>query len=149
MTRALLVGLAGALITVLLVTSATYVELRYTELGAFMRDSAVEMRNDHVSRGYTNRYGDPIDFLGRWLRLNQLVVQPALCIIVGIFIGLLSRRVLVSTLIGVAPVAAFELAKPDMLAALSVAMCATVCWSIAVGTHLALARRSQSSPLPA
>ncbi len=132
MRRTVLVGIAAALITLLLVTAATYVEMRHTQIGIFMRDSASEMRNDHVSRPYTNKYGSPIDVLGRWARLNQFIVEPALCIVVGVFTGLLSRRVLVSSLLGVVPIAALNW-PPDVLAALSIAMCAIVCWSVAAG----------------
>ena len=148
MKRAVLVGVAAAVITLLLVSAAGYLELRHTQFGLFMHDSAVEMRHENVSRAYIAKYGDPIDFLGRWVRLNQMVVEPALCIVVGAFVGLLSRRVLVSSLLGVAPIAAINW-RPDALAAVGIAFCIAVCWSVAAVIRHALERRSQASPFPA
>ena len=87
MTRAVLVGVAAALLLLVLLSVSTYIESRYTRLAGFMSDTAVEMRNQHVSRAYITRYGDPIDFMGKWLRINQLLIDPALCIIVGVFVG--------------------------------------------------------------
>jgi hypothetical protein len=143
MRRAVLVGIAAAFLALLLVSITTAVEVRYTRFGLFMRDTAVEMRSDHVSRTYSARYDDPIDFLGRWVRLNQMVVEPALFIVVGIFVGWFSRRVLVSSVLGVAPIVALNW-LPDVLAALSIAICLTVCWSIAAGTRRRIERRAQT-----
>lgn len=143
MRRAVLVGIAATFLALLLFSITAFGELRYTRFGLFMRDSAVEMRSDHVSRTYNVRYGDPIDFLGRRVRLNQIVVEPALFIVVGAFVGWLSRRLLVSSVLGVAPIVALNW-LPDVLAALSIAICFTVCWSIAAGTRRIIERRAQT-----
>ena len=148
MRRAVLVGVAAALITALLVAAATYFEMRCTQLGLFMHDTSVEMRNDQLSRAYVARYGDPLDFLARWMRLNQMVIDPALSFAVGVFVGFLSHRVLISGTLGVAPIVAINW-LPDIPGVFSIALCLGMCWSAAAGTRYVLERRTRPSPLSA
>ncbi len=98
MKRAISVGVGAALLGLALTSLATYLELRFTQNGAFIRDWASKDSPD-------SRYGDPIDFMGKWLRIHQFVVSPSVSVLVGLFIGFFSRRRhLLPLLIGVTPI---------------------------------------------
>ena len=148
MTRAVLVGVAAALVLVMLLSISAWVELRYTRFGEFMHDANTAVHDPNHSHSFTARYGDPFDFLGRWLRLNQLLVDPGLCAAIGVLIGLFTRRIIPAMVIGIAPIVVIN-RPPDRWAALSIGICLVGCWSVARATRYAIERRSQSVPRPA
>ena len=118
--RALIVGASAAALTLLLTSLAMYLELRYTENGAFMRAWAAQGAPD-------SRYGDPFDFLARWVRINEFLVDPVIATFVGLFIGFFSRRLLPSLIFGLAPLAVLQ--HPfDLLAAAAVGTSGLACW---------------------
>jgi len=98
MKQALMVGTGAALPALFLISLTTYVELRFTGLGMFMRDIA-----EHGAPG--KGYGNPIEFMNRWLRIDPFVVAPALSFLLGLLVGCFSRRrVFLSLLLALTPV---------------------------------------------
>jgi len=140
--RSIVVGIAAAAVLLVLISASSWLEMRYTKAGNFMRDSAVEMQKQDFSRDYFAKYGDPTDFLGRWLRLNMFVVQPGLCLLIGICIGRFTTHIVIASLIGVAPIISMYGLLPliNALTAGSMMACLLACWSSARVTRLVLER---------
>jgi len=134
MKRALVLGISGAVLTLLLMSVSMYLELRFTELGGFMREAAHGVPNP--------KYGDPFALLGKWVRIHQFVVAPVVSALIGFGIGLLARgQLLLTVLIGIAPLVLLNNTL-DLPAVPSGLACAFSAWLAAKAAQLAIQRRS-------
>lgn len=121
MKRAIAVGICSCLFGLTLVGIAMYLEMRYTQNGTFLRDWAVRGTPDP-------RYGDPLDFMGKWVRIHQFVILPAASFVVGFMVGLLVRRGLVlALLIGICPLSAM-VSPADIGSVFSTLICILLAW---------------------
>jgi hypothetical protein len=79
MKRNLLVGIGAAAFGLLLISSFLYMELRYTENGAFMHQWAVN--------GAPNcRFDDCLKFMSKWVRIHEFVESPLASLLVGLLV---------------------------------------------------------------
>lgn len=121
MKRSIFVGVAAAVFAILLISISTYLELRYTENGAFMREWAVNGKP-------SCRFDDCIVFMNKWVRIHEFVMSPSAALFVGLLVGSLSqRKYWASLLIGVTPIVVIHLPS-DVLSAASGVACMAVAW---------------------
>ncbi|HVP44166.1 MAG TPA: hypothetical protein VMS96_12095 [Terriglobales bacterium] len=138
MKRAIIVGIAAVLLALTLLSLAGFLELKYTQNGAFVRDWATKGAPD------SRVYGDPIEFMFRWVRFNQFVISPAVSVVVGLFIGFLCRgRLLLLVIIGVLPIVVVTYSS-DLLSVVSGALCFGFGWLAARSSQVLTSRRTRA-----
>ncbi len=138
MRRNVVVGVLAGSLGLLLIGLWTYIELRHSELGVFMRNSAVNGRP-------TSSFDESMSLMRRWVRIHQFVMSPIASILVGLFVGFLCRnRIWLALLIGVVPIVLMN-SPSDVLSAIAAAICFLVAWigaksGQAVVTHFRTSR---------
>jgi hypothetical protein len=136
MKRNIVIGVGAAVLGFFLISLFAYLELRYTEFGAFMQGAAKGVLD--------RRYGDPFDFMGKWARINQFIMFPVVSVLVGLFIGSLCRaRCWLAVLIGVTPIV-FVNYPSNIVSVVSGLVCIFAAWLGAKSAQAILRRFSES-----
>ena len=133
MKRTIAVGVFAAVFGICVISFFTFLEMRCSENGAFMRDWAANGR-PNLS------FDDTMKFMDKWIRIHQFVEAPIASLLVGFLVGLLSRkRYWVAVLVGVFPIVVVEYPS-DVFSVLSALTCVSVAW-LAAKTAQSVARR--------
>ncbi len=128
MKRNTVVGILAAILGVLLISFFLFLELRYSENGAFMREWAVN--------GKPNlSFDDTMKFMTKWVHILEFVLSPLASFSVGLFVGFLCRsRYWLALLIGVAPVIVMNYPS-DVLSIIAGFTCIFAAWIGAKSAH--------------
>ena len=121
MKRNIVVGVVAAVFGLLLISFFTFLEMRYSENGSFMRQWAASGRSNLS-------FDDTMKSMGKWIRIHQFVESPLASVLVGFFVGLLCpKRYWLALVVGVLPIVAVDYPS-DVFSILSAITCVFVAW---------------------
>ena len=140
MKRSIVVGILGAAFGVLLISLLMFFEMRYSDIGVFIREWAAKGRPTGSSH-------DTMNFLAKWVHINQFILSPTASLFVGLLAGWLCRtRYMLAVIIGVAPIVATNYPS-DVLSVTAGLFCIFVAWlgakaAQAITKHLSVKKQA-------